>query len=157
LALLTLGGDHLTGPAIQFPILFLIPVALASWHDGMISGLVLAIFMPVTRLYFFTIWPNLPWSMWEAGINDGISVIVFGVFAYLINWEAVRARVLQEESGFYKGFCPFVCFVKKLNLRIINGNPWSNILLNIPRQNLATVCVLIVLKNIMAIILGHKA
>lgn len=34
LTLLVVAGDYLTGPFIEFPILFIFPVALAAWYNG---------------------------------------------------------------------------------------------------------------------------
>jgi hypothetical protein len=48
--------DYLTGPFIQFPILFVVPVAIATATQGLTSGLAVAILLPLVRLSFFLKW-----------------------------------------------------------------------------------------------------
>lgn len=44
--------DYLTGPFIQFPILFIIPVAIATAAQGVIAGSIVAVLLPLLRLSF---------------------------------------------------------------------------------------------------------
>lgn len=52
IALLILVADYFAGPFIQFPVTYLLPIALASWFSGMGWGLVLAVAMPLARWFF---------------------------------------------------------------------------------------------------------
>lgn len=45
--------DYGTGPFIQFPILFVVPVALATVTHGRAGGIVIAAVLPLLRLSFF--------------------------------------------------------------------------------------------------------
>lgn len=67
--------DYVTGPIIQFPILFIVPVAIATAAQGVIAGASVAIFLPLVRLSFFlhwnllASWPldgSMRWSTWRS-------------------------------------------------------------------------------------------
>lgn len=51
--------DFFSGAAIQFPVLFLLPIALATWYGGRKWGFVLATILPMVRLVF--------WNFWDTG------------------------------------------------------------------------------------------
>ena len=44
--------DYLSGPYIQLPILFALPVGLATWRDGWRWGSATAVMLPLIRLAF---------------------------------------------------------------------------------------------------------
>ena len=52
ISLVVVGIDFLSGPIIQFPALFIIPVSLAAWYNGRVWGLALALALPLVRLSF---------------------------------------------------------------------------------------------------------
>ncbi len=60
--------DYSLGPFIQFPIVYMVPVTLAAWNSGRISGLALAATLPLSRLYFITMW-DPPWTLAESVVN----------------------------------------------------------------------------------------
>ena len=113
LAALILVADYLTGPFIQFPILYLIPIGLASWYSGRGHGLAFALVMPLVRLSFSTVWP-VPWTLTEAGINAAIRIIVFSGFAYLIDRVVTYKHELEKELHVLKGILPICSFCKKI-------------------------------------------
>ncbi|MGA8243278.1 MAG: hypothetical protein WB818_22130, partial [Desulfobacterales bacterium] len=80
IAFLVLRADYITGPLVQFPILYLIPIGLASWYNGRVWGLIFAFGMPLIRLYFLNLW-EAPWTIFEATINASIRIFVFTIFA----------------------------------------------------------------------------
>jgi hypothetical protein len=53
LAALILGVDFWIGPRVQFPILFVIPVGLAAWWNGLAGSIVLALLLPAIRTSFW--------------------------------------------------------------------------------------------------------
>ena len=81
--------DLLAGPTVQFPLLFLFPIGLASWYGGQVWGLSLAISLPVIRLLLWQQWTP-PWSFGEAVVNAGIRMIVFGSFSLAVELAARR-------------------------------------------------------------------
>ena len=50
--------DYVTGSSIEFPIAFVIPVALASWFCTPRIGYTLSILMPIIRFGFVYLWDN---------------------------------------------------------------------------------------------------
>jgi hypothetical protein len=112
LSLLIIAVDHLTDPYIRFPLLFLLPVTLASVYNGRWWGVGLAVSMPVIRCYF-EIW-IVPWAVTQEMINTGIDLIVLTVFALLIDRTAQQTRALLREVTLLRGILPICSFCKKI-------------------------------------------
>ncbi|MCB0192496.1 MAG: hypothetical protein KDJ65_11185 [Anaerolineae bacterium] len=108
-----LTADYLTGPLIQFPILYLVPVGLAAWFHGRRWGYGLAIFMAFTRLFFFGVW-GTPWGLPIILVNALIRLIVFSGFVFLIDKTAVQHRLLEKEVRILSGLLPICSFCKKI-------------------------------------------
>jgi hypothetical protein len=95
LSLVCLAIDYSAGPIIEFPIVYLIPISIASWFGGRRWGMTLAFILPLCRLYFRTVW-NPPWTFLESSINAGIRIGVFASFAWLIDRTARQMRELRH-------------------------------------------------------------
>jgi len=107
-------ADYVAGPFIQFPFTYLIPVSLASWYNGRSWGLGLAIVLSVIRLvYNVTLW-QIPWSWVEAGINCLIRIVVFGLFAILVDRVARQTSALTREVKMLSGLLPICSFCKRI-------------------------------------------
>lgn len=113
LALVVLICDFLMGPYIQFPFLFIIPVTLAAWYSGRVWGFILALILPLVRLYFALLWP-VPWTMLDSSINALIRVLVLLSFAFLIDRVAGQTRALTTEVQVLRGLLPICSFCKKI-------------------------------------------
>jgi hypothetical protein len=113
LASLIIVVDYVAGPLIQFPILYLIPIGLASWYSGRWWGLSFAFSMPLIRLYFLTLL-DAPWTIFEAAINATIRVVVFASFAYLVDKIVTYKGELEKEVHVLKGILPICSFCKKI-------------------------------------------
>jgi hypothetical protein len=101
--------EYYTGPFIQFAILLVFPVTVATLVHGLRVGVGLAILLPLLRLTFFATWP-LP-SSWALAITDAvIDVVILGGTAALIDRivrQERRLRVLQ-------GLLPICSFCKRI-------------------------------------------
>lgn len=86
--------DYVTGPVIQFPIVYLAPISMASWYGGRHWGLALAFILPLFRLYFLSVWAP-PWTLLES-INAAIRMTVFVAFAWLVDRTARQMRDLRR-------------------------------------------------------------
>jgi len=113
IAFLVLRADYITGPLVQFPILYLIPIGLASWYNGRVWGLIFAFGMPLIRLYFLNLW-EAPWTIFEATINASIRIFVFTIFAYLVDRIVKQKRDLEKEVYILRGILPICSFCKKI-------------------------------------------
>jgi hypothetical protein len=98
LAVAFLAGDFFAGPAIQFPIAFIFPVALAAWHRGFRWGVLFAVGQSVARFAFNFYWTAL-WSVSVAGINLLIRLSVLCAFAYLVAHMARQRRHIAALEG----------------------------------------------------------
>jgi hypothetical protein len=114
LAFLILVVDYITGPLIQFPILYLIPIGLTTWYSGRGWGLIFALSMPLIRLYFAIFLWDAPWTIFEAAINASIRVVVLTGFAYLVDRIVIYERELEKEVHILKGILPICSFCKKI-------------------------------------------
>ncbi|MEO8327724.1 MAG: hypothetical protein ABI618_17880 [Nitrospirota bacterium] len=122
MALVILIGDYVTGPTIQFPILYLIPVSLASWYSGFSWGLTFAVTMPLIRLYFYgMLWP-IPLTTFDASINTIIRILVLGGMAFLVNRTAMQTQALAKRVNVLEGFLPICSFCKKIRDQ---NNTWQ--------------------------------
>ena len=113
LVLVTMVADYLTGPAIQFPILYLLPIGLAAWWSGIRLGSVLALTMPLLRIVFGTIRPEV-WSGPELGVNAFIRIMICLIVVYFVNRTARQHRALQREVQQLSGILPICSFCKKI-------------------------------------------
>jgi hypothetical protein len=114
IAILLLLIDYFSGPFIQFPISYLIPVALAAWYNGRWWGLSLAVTMPLVRLYFnIDLW-TVPWTMFEAVFNTLIKMAVLASFALIIDRNARQTNKLNREVNLLEGLLPVCSFCKKI-------------------------------------------
>jgi glucose-6-phosphate-specific signal transduction histidine kinase len=70
LGAITLAADYATGPYIRFPVLFLLPIILASWYHGWPLGVGVAALLPTLRLSLSWHWDETtPWTMTEPIVN----------------------------------------------------------------------------------------
>jgi len=109
----TLAADYYIGPAIQFPALFVIPVSLAAWYSGVGWGLLLAVVLPLGRLYLVSI-ADAPWSFFESSINAAIRVVVLGAFAWLVDRTARQSEALARRVGLLEGLSPMCAVCRKI-------------------------------------------
>ena len=101
--------DYATGPFIQFPILFVAPVALATAAHGRRTGMVVAASLPILRLSFFLRW-QLP-SSWALEIVDtGVDVAILLATSILIEKIILQERELQV----LEGLLPICSFCKRI-------------------------------------------
>jgi len=101
--------DYLTGPYIQFPILFVVPVALATALHGLVGGMCVAALMPGLRLLFFLVWQvPVGWALETA--DTLVDVVILCAFALLVD------RILRQERELrvLEGMLPICSFCKRI-------------------------------------------
>jgi hypothetical protein len=104
----------LAGPFIQFPIAFILPVALAAWFDGLGHALVFAIALPAIRFAFVLGFWIVPWSEAYSLANAGIRVSVLSLLAFLTSRVAIQDRTLRREVAMLERILPICSFCKKI-------------------------------------------
>ncbi|MCB9098036.1 MAG: hypothetical protein H6632_00740 [Anaerolineales bacterium] len=113
LALIVLVTDYLTGPLIQFPVLYVVPVGLASWYSGRRWGYFFAVTLALVRLCYFTIW-DTPWGISVTIINTLIRIIVFSGYVYLVDKVGTQHRALEKKVQILSGLLPICSFCKRI-------------------------------------------
>lgn len=108
-----LTADYLTGPIIQFPVTYLLPVGLAAWFGRVGLAYLFAVAMPAARVGFTMIW-DAPWSSLDAGVNGAIRIVVLLVVAYLTHRTASQTVALRREVRVLKGLLPICSFCKSI-------------------------------------------
>lgn len=86
--------DWLAGPAISFPFMFILPVALAAWHRGFKWGAFFAVGLPLIR-YGFSFIRDAPWPDFVSIINMGIRAAVLFGGAWMIARIAKQQRRIE--------------------------------------------------------------
>ena len=101
--------DYVTGPFIQFPILFIVPVAIATAAHGLIGGVGIAILLPLIRLSFFLKWDlHSSWAMeW---VDTLVDMVILCAFAATID-QIVRQ---QRQIKVLEGMLPICSFCKRI-------------------------------------------
>ncbi|MEO8353451.1 MAG: hypothetical protein ABI680_17110 [Chthoniobacteraceae bacterium] len=113
IAPLFVGLDFFCGPHIQFPIAFVIPVALAGWFASAGCAYSLAIGLPAVRFGFNFVW-TMPWGTDVSLINAAIRIVVLMLIACLIQRTARQTRALVHEVKLLEGILSICGFCKKI-------------------------------------------
>jgi hypothetical protein len=125
LGTITLALEYATGPYIRFPILFILPVLLASWYHGWALGVGAAVLLPTLRLGLEWHWDaTTPWTMTEPIINTLVRMAVLVTIAYMAARLSQERKALQEEVRTLRGLLP-ICMVCK-KIRDDQGN-WESL------------------------------
>jgi hypothetical protein len=114
IAVILLVADYFSGPFIQFPITYLIPIALASWYNGRSWGFVFALVLPLIRFYYnISLW-HVPWTIVEASVNCFIRITIFSSFVILIDRTARQTNRLTKEVKLLTGLLPICSYCKRI-------------------------------------------
>ena len=114
--------DHFTDPYIQFPVLFLIPIAMATIYNGLRWGLAFSIFLPLIRL-FFEYDANQAAEFQEV-LNTGIDIVVFVGATVLFNTISIQRRALATEVSVLRGLLPICSHCKRIRTE---QNDWEQL------------------------------
>jgi hypothetical protein len=113
IAALLLCVDFVTGPYINFPITYIIPVSMAAWYAGFRPAISLALLMPTVRVFFSFLWPAYatPFDIVSSVI---IRVLVLGSFAFVMAQLAEKRRLLAARVEVLEGILPICSFCKRI-------------------------------------------
>ena len=135
ISLVVVALDYLSGPVIQFPAVFVIPVSLAAWYNGWAWGVALSVVLPLVRLHF-TIILDAPWSFTEAAINAGIRIAVLAFFAVLVDRVAIQAAALNKRVKVLEGMLPVCAVCKRVRDERETWHPLEQYLLSQPKEQI---------------------
>ena len=93
--------DCMAGARFQFPILYTVPVLLASWYCSRAYGYSLAVAMPLVRFFMRAIWEEPP-PLDEALVNLVIRLFVLILVAFLVENAARQTREVKVLRGFFR-------------------------------------------------------
>ena len=119
LSLIILAFDYMYGPQIRFPILFIIPIWLASWYVSKGFGISLAIILPLIR-FGFNLFREIDITLLESAINAVLRIITFVLIVYLAHY-ASRTLDLEKRVKRLEGILPICSFCKRLRT---GDNEW---------------------------------
>lgn len=102
MAVLILGLDLLTGPYLQFPILFVLPVTLSAWFGVSRFAYALAVLLPIGRFLIAEFVDRIQPTA-DSVVNALVRIAVLGMLAYLVRRTARQTKELEEKvSGLAK-------------------------------------------------------
>jgi len=95
IALVTLFVDFATGRDIRFPLLYLLPIGLASWMGRKTLAYALSVLLPVLRVFFEVLWQVSELLAIES-FNAAIEVLALALYVYLIGRKATEAKQMKK-------------------------------------------------------------
>ncbi len=91
----TLSVDLVTGRDIRFPLLYILPIGLAAWMGRKTLAYVLAVFLPVMRVYFEILW-RVPELLPLESVNAAIEALALSLYVYLVGRKAIETRQMEK-------------------------------------------------------------
>src|ERR1043166_9653196 len=113
IAVICIGLTYIAGPYIQFPIAYVLPVALAAWFGELGHALLLAVVLPLVRVGFVLGLWTVPWSDWHSVANAVIRIAVLSAVAVLAS-RAAEHRALRVQVSMLERILPICSFCKKI-------------------------------------------
>lgn len=112
-AVIVLIIDYITGKHVQFPILYVLPAAMAAWSNSKIQAYGLAVSLPIIRICFNFLWGEVHLLYFNI-INAILRVAALSFYVYLIDILASQTRALQKEVKILEGILPICASCKKI-------------------------------------------
>jgi hypothetical protein len=106
--------DYVAGPHVQLAVLYLVPLALASWYGPLRLAFVVALLPPALRLSYFVldVWEP-PGQLIHVTLNALVRIAVLAAVAVLLH-RARRARELEREVATLRGLLPICMYCKRV-------------------------------------------
>lgn len=105
--------EYITGPLVQFPIVFIFPVALAAWHRNMRWAVGIALSLSLLRGGLVFIW-DFGFVPQAALFNLLIRITVLVFFAGLIHKISMQSMELRKRVKTLEGILPICSFCKRI-------------------------------------------
>lgn len=105
--------DIATGPYVQFPIVFVVPVGLAAHHLGRWPAVGFAASLVAARLVVARVLEPEHNPAWAAGVNAVVRLLVLLAIVAVVEAQR-RNRALQARVQALEGILPICSFCKKI-------------------------------------------
>jgi len=116
--------DYWAQPTIQFPVLFILPVLLATWFNGFSWGAAFAIILASARIAFRLVGHLVvPWSLLDSYLNAGMRLAVFLLVAYMAHRLQGQRQLLSRRLDRVLETLPVGVWITDREGRIVSGNP----------------------------------
>lgn len=107
--------DYLTGPTVPVPAIYSVPVALAAWYSGRITGLLAGITLPASRLALVLwAWPPGVASVeaeWLTAIVRACAFTLLALFTFRLS---EHERALERNLQLLQGLLPLCSHCKRI-------------------------------------------
>ena len=110
-------NDYAGGPGSQFPVFYVIPVALAAWYSGRGSAVALAVAVPLAHLLFLVRAAPQPVQLEALAIPVGTTIFRGAVIFVMALWFARLSgheRALHRHVQQLEGLLPICAFCKSI-------------------------------------------
>lgn len=112
-AVIVLLVDYLSGKAIRFPILYILPAGLAAWRNQKTLAYLIAVFLPLMRIVFHFLWHETQ-SLSLTQVNALLIASALIFYVYLIDRTADQTRQLQKKVKVLEGILPICAACKRI-------------------------------------------
>jgi len=112
-ATVVLAIDFGTGQAVQFPILYAIPIGGAAWMQKKALAYSGSLLLPALRLIFHLPW-HLTSSLTVDAINLPISASALAFYSFLISRTSWQTQELKKEVRKLEGILPICASCKRI-------------------------------------------
>lgn len=111
--IIVLGIDFITGRHIEFPILYVIPVWMAADSERKFIPLMLAVLLPLVRIFFYFLWDEMQFISY-AVINSSITMTALMFYSFLIRKVLRQKKELEKEVVVLEGILPICASCKRI-------------------------------------------
>ena len=125
--------DYLVGPAIEFPALFIVPIAYGAWYGGRLWAIPLCA-MPFAHILTLEL-RGATDGMYEAVISATVRAVMLVPIAWWIASVASSQRELTREVAMLEGLLPICSYCKRIR---DDGGDWQMLEKYIQERSAAT-------------------
>lgn len=116
-------ADYWATPIVRFPILFLLPVFLASWYNGVRWGLGFAVALPLVHLAVRLAGSAPPTMPLETTASTAIRITVFALVAVMADRIEQQRRLLARRLDLVLETLPVGVWITDASGTFVSSNP----------------------------------
>ncbi|MBA3948484.1 MAG: hypothetical protein H0X44_00890 [Acidobacteria bacterium] len=112
--------DYSVSPHVEFPGLFVVPVAFAAWYGGLTWALPMCV-LPFAHVWILSVSGGQA-VLFEATVSAVVRVVTLVPIAWWIASVAASQRALTKEVAMLEGLLPICSYCKKIR---DEGGEWQ--------------------------------